>query len=303
MDSTLEALCVLCIIISFYLITQQFYRYDYQNNHTTEEGFTQQGPFSSKQNEHIYDDFYVSIHDRLHKTRQQSKYDLIKILENTQPSGNSAFLDVGSGAGHLVNRLQQIGFRAYGLDSSQAMVKHSTTKYPDSEFKCGDVKKTMEFDPETFSHILCTHFTFYELRDKPTFVKNCRRWLKVGGYMVLHLVDKMQFDTIAPIGKITNITNTNTNERILSTSVRFSDMLYTNKYLFQDNDVVKRIETFTCNKTKQVRHQELEMEIPSVENTIRMIKLHGFHVKGYANYASYNGDIHQYLYFFEKIDV
>jgi hypothetical protein len=73
--------------------------------------------------------------------------------------------------------------------------------------------------------------------------------------------------------------------------------------LFQDNDVVKRIETFTCNKTKHVRHQELEMEIPSIENTLRMIKSYGFHVKGYATYASYNGDIHQYLYFFEKIDV
>ena len=112
----------------------------------------------------------------------------------------------------------------------------------------------MEFDPETFSHILCTHFTFYELRDKPTFVKNCRRWLKIGGYMVLHLVDKMHFDTIAPIGKIPNMTNAN--ERILSTSVRLSNMLYTNKFLFQENDIVKRIETFTCNKTKHVRHQE-----------------------------------------------
>ena len=119
--------------------------------------------------------------------------------------------------------------------------------------------------------------------------------------MVLHLVDKMHFDTIAPIGKIPNMTNAN--ERILSTSVRLSNMLYTNKFLFQENDIVKRIETFTCNKTKHVRHQELEMEIPSIENTLHMIKSYGFHVKGYATYASYNGDIHQYLYFFEKIDV
>ena len=301
MDSTLEALCVLCIMISFFFIIQQLN----QQYNTIEEGFTQHGPFSSKQNNHIYDHFYVSMHDRIHKTRQQSKYDLIQILENTQPSSNSAFLDVGSGTGHLVHRLKQIGFRAYGIDSSQAMINYSTTKYPEAEFKCGDVKKTMEFDSETFTHILCTHFTFYELRDKPTFVENCRKWLKIGGYMVLHLVDKMRFDTIVPVGKIpnTNHGDLQSNTRILSTSVEFPNVKYSHKYVFQDNDNVKRIETFTCNKTKNVRHQELEMEMPSIENTLRMIKSYGFHVKGYATYASYNGDTHQYLYFFEKIDV
>lgn len=322
MDSTLEVLFILCVVISFYLIAQQFYRNNHQITYTTEEGFTQQKPFSSKQNGQLYDEFYASMHDRIHKSRQQSKYDLIQILENTQPSANSVFLDVGSGTGHLVNRLQQIGFRAYGIDSSEAMVQHSTKKHPDSEFKCGDVKKTMEFDPETFSHILCTHFTFYEIRDKPMFVKNCKRWLKIGGYMVLHLVDKMKFDTIIPIGKIANTninanietdknidssidTNigTNTNKRILSSSVSLPTMKYTNKYVFQENDLVKRIETFTCKKTKYVRQQELEMDIPPVEDTLHMIKSHGFHVKGYATYDSYNGDKHQYLYFFEKTDV
>ena len=198
MDSTLEVLFILCIIISFYYLTQ-FFR---SRSHQLEEGFTQNDLFVSKQNEHIYDDFYVSMYDRIHKTRHQSKYDFTKIVQNTQPSVSSVFLDVGSGTGTLVNRLNNNGFRAYGIDSSEAMVQYSTSKYPDSEFKCGDVKKSMEFEPETFSHVLCTYFTLYEMGDKSVFFDNCRRWLKTGGYLIVHLVDKLEFDTIVPVGKL-----------------------------------------------------------------------------------------------------
>ena len=305
MDSTLEVLFILCIIISFYYLTQ-FFR---SRSHQLEEGFTQNDLFVSKQDEHIYDDFYASMYDRIHKTRQQSKYDFTKIVQNTQPSVSSVFLDVGSGTGTLVNRLNNNGFRAYGIDSSEAMVQYSTSKYPDSEFKCGDVKKSMEFEPETFSHVLCTYFTLYEMRDKSVFFDNCRRWLKTGGYLIVHLVDKLEFDTIVPVGKlfknrhIDENTNTNNGTRILSTSVALPNIQYSHKYAFHDHDVVNRIETFTDKKTHKVRHQEGRTTITPISDIIQMAKSKGFYVKGYADYFPYNRDKHQYLYFFEKIDV
>ena len=305
MDSTLEVLFILCIIISFYYLTQ-FFR---SRSHQLEEGFTQNDLFVSKQDEHIYDDFYVSMYDRIHKTRQQSKYDFTKIVQNTQPSVSSVFLDIGSGTGTLVNRLNNNGFRAYGIDSSEAMVQFSTSKYPDSEFKCGDVKKSMEFEPETFSHVLCTYFTLYEMGDKSIFFDNCRRWLKTGGYLIVHLVDKLEFDTIVPVGKlfknrhIDENTNTNNGTRILSTSVALPNIQYSHKYAFHDHDVVNRIETFTDKKTHKVRHQEGRTIITPISDIIQMAKSKGFYVKGYADYFPYNRDKHQYLYFFEKIDV
>ena len=305
MDSTLEVLFILCIIISFYYLTQ-FFR---SRSHQLEEGFTQNDLFVSKQNEHIYDDFYVSMYDRIHKTRHQSKYDFTKIVQNTQPSVSSVFLDVGSGTGTLVNRLNNNGFRAYGIDSSEAMVQYSTSKYPDSEFKCGDVKKSMEFEPETFSHVLCTYLTLYEMGDKSVFFDNCRRWLKTGGYLIVHLVDKLEFDTIVPVGKlfknrhIDENTNTNNGTRILSTSVALPNIQYSHKYAFHDHDVVNRIETFTDKKTHKVRHQEGRTTITPISDIIQMAKSKGFYVKGYADYFPYNRDKHQYLYFFEKIDV
>ena len=284
----------------------QFFR---SRSHQLEEGFTQNDLFVSKQNEHIYDDFYVSMYDRIHKTRHQSKYDFTKIVQNTQPSVSSVFLDVGSGTGTLVNRLNNNGFRAYGIDSSEAMVQYSTSKYPDSEFKCGDVKKSMEFEPETFSHVLCTYFTLYEMGDKSVFFDNCRRWLKTGGYLIVHLVDKLEFDTIVPVGKlfknrhIDENTNTNNGTRILSTSVALPNIQYSHKYAFHDHDVVNRIETFTDKKTHKVRHQEGRTTITPISDIIQMAKSKGFYVKGYADYFPYNRDKHQYLYFFEKIDV
>ena len=206
-------------------------------------------------------------------------------------------------------RLNNNGFRAYGIDSSEAMVQYSTSKYPDSEFKCGDVKKSLEFEPETFSHVLCTYFTLYEMGDKSVFFDNCRRWLKTGGYLIVHLVDKLEFDTIVPVGKlfknrhIDENTNTNNGTRILSTSVALPNIQYSHKYAFHDHDVVNRIETFTDKKTHKVRHQEGRTTITPISDIIQMAKSKGFYVKGYADYFPYNRDKHQYLYFFEKIDV
>ena len=299
MDKILEILFLLCIIISFYYITQLF------RNKYIEEGFTQNDTFTSKQNDQVYDEFYASIYDRIHKTRQLSKYDFMKIIQNTQPSVSSVFLDVGSGTGRLVDRINQYGFRAYGIDSSQAMIQYASSKYPSSEFKCGNVKKTLEFDADTFSHILCTNFTLYEMEDKHLFFNNCKRWLKSGGYLIIHLVDKLTFDTVVPIGKISkNITHTNNNNaRILSTSIALQNIDYTHKYSFHDKDIVKRTETFTDKKTRKVRHQELQTTIESISDIVDAITSNGFYVKGYADYIPYNGDKHQYLYFFEKMDV
>ena len=299
MDTTLEVLFILCVIVSFYYLTRAFY------NENSIEGFSQNDVFVSKQNTNAYDDFYVSMYDKIHKTRQHTKYDLFQIIKATQPSEKSIFLDVGSGTGCLVNRLRKHGFNAFGIDSSQAMIQHSVKLYPQCEYKCTDVNKTMEFDPDTFSHILCTNFTIYELSDKNTFFKNSKRWLKVGGYLIVHLVDKNEFDTVVPIGKLSNVKNIglHSKERIQSTSVSLPNLQYINKYSFPESDIVKRVETFTDKYSHKTRHQELLLKIEPKEDIIQLAKTNGFHVKGYANYLEYNEDKHQYLYFFERLDV
>ena len=299
MDTTLEVLFILCVIVSFYYLTRVYY------DDNSIEGFSQNDIFVSKQNQDVYDDFYVTMYDKIHKTRQQTKFDLFQTIQVTEPSERSVFLDVGSGTGTIVNRLREHGFNAFGIDSSQAMIQYSMKTYPQCEYKCVDVNKTMEFDPSTFSHILCTNFTLYEFPDKNMFFRNCKRWLKVGGYLIVHLVDKNEFDTVVPIGKLSNVKNStnHTSKRILSTSVSLPNIQYTNKYSFHEDDVVKRVETFTDKNSHKTRHQELLLKIEPKEDIIQLAKTNGFHVKGVANYLEYSEDNHQYLYFFERLDV
>lgn len=306
MDTTLEVLFILCVCISFYYVTQMF-------KEPTVESFSQNQPFETKQNQDIYDSFYVSMYDRIHKTKSRSHYDLIKIIEITQPPDNSIFLDIGSGTGHMVHCLEMHGYRAFGIDSSKSMIEHSTKQYPTCEYKCGNAQKPMEFESNTFTYILCTHFTLYEFPDKSLFFQNCRRWLRVGGIIVVHLVDKSNFDTVVPIGKIADgIENTqeHTSERILTTSVTLSNATYINKYEFSHpiisstpEHVVKRVETFTNHKTKHTRHHEVDLYMEPIEDIIQIAKRHGFFVKGIVDYFNFNRDKHQFLYFFEKMDV
>ena len=54
----------------------------------------------------------------------------------------------------------------------------------------------MNFDAQSFTHITCLYFTIYYIKDKTRLFKNCYDWLKPGGYMVLHLVNRNMFDPI-----------------------------------------------------------------------------------------------------------
>ena len=50
-----------------------------------------------------------------------------------------------------------------------------------------------------FTDITCFYFTIYYLiKDKNAFLSNCYHWLKPGGKLIMHLVEKM-FDPILPV--------------------------------------------------------------------------------------------------------
>lgn len=299
MDRHLEILFWLCVVIGIVMVLKSF-----SQPRLALEGFSQSRPFESRENEHIYEPFYVSMYDRLHNTRQQSKFDMYHVIKLTQPSDNSTFLDIGSGTGYLVHRLEQKGYRAFGIDASEIMVDHATKKYPQSEFKCGDAKQTMEFEPDTFSHILCTYFTVYEIGDRELFLKNCARWLKTGGYLILHLVDPVEYNPIIPLAKIHNGTNiqSTTRDRITNTKLDFNGITYKNKMILE-NETARIKESFIDRKSKHVKQYERTLKMDTKKSWIERAKAYGFVVKGIVNYTEYNGDVHQYLYILEKIDV
>ena len=96
------------------------------------------------------------------------------ILKTTNPCReNSVFLDVGSGVGETVYQLKNEGFNAFGIDKSKNMCDVAKNTYNDIEVLNDDILKPMAFEKNTFTHILCTYFTIYQIEDKKRFFSNC----------------------------------------------------------------------------------------------------------------------------------
>jgi len=160
----------------------------------SKENFTQDAPFLLKTNLDVYDQFYAEVYDGITEREKSCQRELYQIIKMTNPdTKNSVFLDIGSGTGCVVNELTQAGYTAYGVDQSEAMVDISEAKYPEIEIFQRNVTDAMCFDKGLFTHILCTNFTIYELKDKNIFFRNCYHWLKPNGYLVVHLVDREKF--------------------------------------------------------------------------------------------------------------
>jgi len=265
------------------------------------EGFTQNTPFLLKTNDRIYDSFYAMIYDDLHLPQKSSDFAYKRLLSNTQPSTqNSVFLDVGCGTGHLVNNLKNAGYKAFGIDKSQAMLDVSEKLFPDIETKCGDVKDPLTFNKGTFTHITCMDFTIYHIEDKVQFFSNCYYWLKPNGYLIVHLVDKLRFSPVVPAGN--PLVNDNpqkySKQRINETKIDFIDFVYDNKYSFdKKNSQVLRTESFTDKKSGNVRQNEMTLYMEELDNIVYMARRCGFIAHSQVKYPN---DDYQYIYIFER---
>jgi ubiquinone/menaquinone biosynthesis C-methylase UbiE len=269
-----------------------------------QEGFTQIEPFVLKQNETIYDDFYSQVYDEIHKPLLRTDFELNNIIKMTEPTRNSIFLDIGSGTGDLVNELKEAGYQAYGIDKSQTMINISETKHPKNDYKCGDAMEPMTFEKNTFSHILCTYFTIYQIQDKRTFIRNCYHWLIPNGYLIIHLVDKSKFDTIMPVCKSKLIFNPNIihGSRIHNSIVDFGGFEYKSSYEFKENEnkVVLR-EKFQDKATNKIRQNEQTLYMENLDNIVNIILSSGFSLKSKINMKTCIDDENQFIYIFERL--
>lgn len=280
------------------------------------ENFTQKQPFVSKLNQDVYDEFYVDIYDELFDTKKRAQKELTQVLKMTEPSTkHSCFLDIGSGTGYLVDQLTQAGYMAYGIDKSQEMIKYSEEKYPDSEYKHGDVMlDPMIYDTGSFTHILCTNLTIYLFENKMTFFSNCYFWLKPNGYLILHLANRHKFSIYTPMAKkpLWQLPSKTQPPQITDTMVDFEDYKYTSFYQFPKNKYDKSTEQvvfkekFIDKETKHVRENEQTFYMDSISSILKMASQAGFIVKGKVDMSKVNktgpyADRFQFLYILERV--
>lgn len=293
-------LFVITIMVYFivrYVVFQRRHREGFENDENDDDT----GKFIIKRDNDIYDDFYSRVYDKLVFSDVKNNFEIGKIINHTNLTKKSNILDIGSGTGHHVAELNRLGYHhALGIDSSPAMIKKSKENYPNANFIQGDVNKTMTFNNNEFSHILSLYFTIYYFKNKRHFFDNCYRWLRPGGYLIIHLVDREKFDTILPVGDVFTFVSPQkyADSRITSTVAKFNNYEYKSKFEFK-NDDVNFIELFKNKHSGKIRKNihKLYMENQSV--ILSKARDSGFILMSKINMSKcqYN---YQYLYILQK---
>lgn len=278
----------------------------YNNNKIKREGFGFDKKFDTKSNNSIYDNFYVSVYDDLVYDTVKNEYEIGQIHKHAKLTSKSIILDVGSGTGHHVDKLNKIG-RCIGVDKSKEMVKKSKENYPGINVSQGDVLNSMLFHPNEFTHITCFYFTIYYIENKLLFFQNCMRWLKPGGKLVIHMVDRSKFDPIVPAGDPFVIVSPQkfAKTRIMTSEVVFNNFNYKSEFNPErkqndyPNDVVMFKETFKDKKNGNVRQNLHKLYMPIQKKILSQAKSAGFIVVERIEMINCQYE-HQYLYILQK---
>lgn len=272
------------------------------------EGFTFMNQFTEKTGDSIYDDFYVGIYDDLFLNEPKNQFEETKIIEITKPNKTSKLLDVGSGTGHHVNDFHNKGYNIIGIDKSEEMVNYSREKYPEIDIQQGDVLDTMEFHQAEFTHIMCLYFTIYNINDKRTFFANAMTWLRPGGYLILHLVNRDSFEALVPGGGNTTTTQKPNTERLTSSNVNFNNFSYKADFnpksetgssqSVYPNDVAIFREVFK-DKSGNILQNTHKLYMPTQKKILEMARDAGFIVFEKINLATIQYS-EQYIYVLQK---
>ena len=289
------ALAVLACILLWFVLTEHGRR--------LKEGFEEKKQeFILKKGTDVYDDFYVSVYDDLLYDELKNDFEIGTIVDSTKPTQESIILDIGSGTGHQAAALHERGFNVAGLDVSPAMVAAARKKHPGVTYRIGDALKGNTYPPSSFTHITCMYFTVYYVRNKRQFFTNCYTWLKPGGYLVLHLVDRTRFDPIVPAGSVLAVVDPQNyaRERITRTKVEFDKESYTADFaLDEKNDEATFTEIFRGTDTGRVRKNEHQMYMPTQKDVIQLAREAGFILVSKSTMDSC-GYIDQYMYVLQK---
>ena len=273
------------------------------------EAFTQPQNFIMKTNDNVYDDFYSQFYNNLFLPEIKNIYVVEKSFLITQPDiSKSVILDIGSGTGELLHCLKEKGFQhLYGIDKSAAMVTTCLAKNPTLNIKEGDVEETpMLFERNKFTHVFCTEFTIYEIKNKIDFFRNTHYWLKNNGYLFLHLVDPEKFNTIVPAGEPTLLESSSRSvqelvpNRITNTDIDFKNFKYHAMYDFTHSPVTFQ-ETFTDSKNYKIRKNSKTLYFESIDKILMHARYCGFLAVGQINFRECNGDKYQHVFILERI--
>ena len=127
-------------------------------------------------------------------------------------------------------------------------------------------------------------------------------FLKPGGYLVIHLVNRKKFDPILPPGNPLLYVSPQkyAKDRITTTKVKFTDFAYNANFeLDEKNNIAKFTEKFKNDKDGKVRKQEHIMYMPDLNEIVSEAQGVGFALEGKVDLIHCQYE-YQYLYIFTK---
>jgi len=236
-----------------------------------------------KRNQDIYDDFYAQVYREIISEPSRLEQEIKAIQQLTQPSKEySVFLDVGAGTSQVMNELNNRGYtNVYGVEESEALVNHSPLS---NQMVVGSVLDKQMFEQSTFTHIICLGNQVYETDKKVAFFKNCYYWLKPGGYLVVHLFEKLRPNTTQPI------------KEKKAKGIDYKLSVEPGK----TNSSLILTEQMTNLNTGQLRIHEKTLFMKEIGDIINDALYSGFIIKGKTIYPSTMTTQKEYLYFFQR---
>ena len=264
------------------------------------EGFSQSKKYIIKRDLDVFDDFYANYYDELAFSDKKNRFEIGEIITLANMSTHSKVLDIGSGTGHHVAMLSEYNIPVIGLDSSRAMVNYAKATYPGSDFRQGNALDNSIYPAGSFTHILSLYYTIYYMQDKKQFFKNCMKWIIPGGYLVIHLVDKKNFNPIMPNGMVDFTQKLSNANKYTKTVMELRDYNYTSNFLQDQNepDTFFLKEKF-IDKDNMVRENEHTLYMNTQKHILGLAKQQGFIMLGQIDMSPIQYD-YQYIYILQK---
>jgi ubiquinone/menaquinone biosynthesis C-methylase UbiE len=204
-------------------------------------------------------------------------------------------LDAGCGTGIATVSLAKMNVKkVVGFDKSEAMITQAKTKtLPQTtlvesqkekiEWRKGDLMNPSAAAGGEFTHAIMLYFTVYYLPDKETVFRNMFFWVKPGGKMAIHVVNKHKFDPMLESSSpwIGFSLQKYSDKRITRSEVAFDKFKYTGEFDLQDPAAEFRETMRFDNGT--VRRQRHTFRMEDMTQIVGMATAAGWNYTGHVD--------------------
>ncbi|HBC91934.1 MAG TPA: hypothetical protein DCZ10_03270 [Pelotomaculum sp.] len=105
-----------------------------------------------------------------------------QLLQLAALENRARILDIGCGLGSTVGKLNELGYRAMGVDSSQKLIEKGRIEYPDTHLLVAD-GADLPFDAGSFDAVICE--CSLSVMPAQHVLAECNRLLRPGGKVLI----------------------------------------------------------------------------------------------------------------------